>query len=74
MLNPEVKNTNELNDNHELKAGDEIEFTYKGSQENFFNTRQKGRIVMTPHVSWQGGTCPLEDYAENAVKLEKETI
>lgn len=55
-----------------LRAGDQIEFTYKGSIEDAFNKRQLGRIEIEtrPVIRWAGGSCPLEDYTEDVVKQE----
>jgi hypothetical protein len=51
--------------NEQFEPGQEIEFTYKGSIEEFFNTRQRGTIDFEPVIRWQGGTCPVRDYAED---------
>ena len=60
-----------------LHIGDEISFKYKGiatrnAEGSLINVDapQRGVIIAGElGIAWQGGTCPLEDYAEDIEKL-----
>lgn len=54
---------------NELNVGDKVEFDYCGSVET--QRRQIGVLQqeIVYSIEWQGGTCPIEAYAENIVKL-----
>lgn len=57
----------------ELTKGQEVEFTYNGSQDEFSGTRQKGVVVeLVPRIKWQGGSVPLDEtgYATDVVVKE----
>lgn len=54
----------------EVNYGDRVEFTYLGSQDEYFGQRLEGVVVPEPHIVYEGGEIPLADYAADVQVVE----